>query len=246
MKTITPDSKLFRHLLTGLLLVGSLSLKAAIVLPGPTWAGDADTTFQSYTFTTSSTTAAPENVTNPYGTPEMLVTVVPFIGVGTGYQDPSDPGKIYFQDGAWDLGPDGSILFDIPVAPPVGSGLGYIVDVFVNVIYEPTSFIYNVPDVLYTPASVASTTVNPSYTVDVDGFPWGLLTSETTIGSTPTELIQVLVDATGSNGSLIDTVEIHTRYQVIPEPESMALIMAGCTFVVLLIRRSRLNALRAS
>lgn len=218
-------------------LFGVASLQGAVI-PKPVWFGDANTTYQSYTFSTSSTTPAPETLTNPYGTPDMEITVVPYIGVGTGYQDPSDPLDIHRVDGAWDLGPDGSIAIDVPVAPTPGAGESYIVDVVVSVVYEPTAGLYNVPDIIYTPSSIASTTEKSDW--EADGFFfWGLKTSETTIGNVPTELINVLVDATGDTGSLIDTVEVHTRYTLVPEPQVYALFLGVGALGLILVRRWR-------
>jgi hypothetical protein len=169
----------------------------------------------------------------------MEISAVPFLGVGTGYQDPLEPTEIHRVDGAWDLGPDGSISLDIPVAPTPGPGESYIVDVFVAVVYEPTLGIFNVPDIIYTPASIASTSENPIFEPDGDFFFWGLKTSETTIGNVPTELISVLIDATGASGSLIDTVEVHTRYTLVPEPSVYALVFGFGVFAWILFRRSR-------
>jgi len=226
----------------GLFALAAIQVSAAVI-PTPVWYGDENTTYQSYTFSTSSTTASPEQVTNPYGSPELLVAYVPSGGVGTGYQDPANEFAINRVDGAWDLGPDGSIQITVPVAPPVGEGLGYVVDVYISVVYEPTPGFYNPPDVFVTPTTSLANSLNPTF--EQDGFfYWGLKTAEGTIGEVPSELLTVLIDATGETGSLIDTIEVHTRYQaIVPEPGATALVFGVFTLIGLVIRRSRRNRL---
>jgi hypothetical protein len=232
MKTKPSTSRFFTVTLATIGL--SLPLYAAII-SNPTWYGDPNTTYQSYTFSTNSTTPAPETVNNPYGAPDMLITVVPFIGVGTGYQDPNEF-SVTRVDGAWDLGPDGSIAVDVPIGPAVGIGPGYILDYFISVVYE--GGLYSVPDTFFTPVSIANTTVNPTF--EQDGiYRWHLLTAEGTISEVPTNLLQVLFDATGSNGSIVDTVEIHTRYTIIPEAGFYSLGLGLGTLGLILFRRFR-------
>lgn len=209
---------------------------ATVNLPvSPSWYGDDQTTFQSYTFATDSTSAAPDVDENANGNPEMLVNYVPDTGVGTGYQDPEEDIDVHRVDGAWDLGPDGDITYDIPVAPPVGDGPGYVVDVFVGVVYE--SGLFQTPNIVSTPNSAIVTSEDPNF--EQDGIiNWGLLTGETNIEDLQNDSISVLVDATGDDGSLVDTVEIHTRYEVIPEPKVFGLIVGMCLLVcVPLVRR---------
>jgi hypothetical protein len=191
-------------------------------LPAPSWYGDPNTTWQSYLFATDSTTALPEDYKNPYGVPTMNITVVPSGGVGTGYQDPSIPWQIHRDGGGWDLGPDGFVRFDIPVAPPVGTGPGYILDVYLGVVYEPTAGFYSPPAVDLLPSSLVTTDLNSRYE-QAGSFFWGLATNVATINNLQSDFITVFVNAQGSTGSLIDAVEIHTRYVVIPEPRTYAL-----------------------
>ncbi len=213
------------------------SISGGPTLPAPSWYGDPDTTFQSYLFTTDSTTALPEDYENPYGVPAMNITVVPSGGVGTGYQDPSIPWHIHRDGGAWDLGPDGFIQFDIPVAPPVGTGPGYVLEVYIGVVYEPTAGFYSPPAIDVSPPSPVTTDLNPQY--EQDGFFfWGLATSVVTINNLQSDFITIFVNAQGSTGSLIDAVEIHTRYTVIPEPKSYA-VMVGLLALAVACWRKR-------
>lgn len=236
---------IYRHANSLLALAGlSLPLYAAII-PNPIWFGDPNTTYQSYTFSTSSTTPLPESLANPYGDPEMLITVVPYIGVGEGYQDPAIPWSINRVDGAWDLGPDGSIQVDVPVAAPVNGGPGYVVDYFISVIYEPTAGFYSLPDVFLDPVSIASTNANPTFELeDNNFFYWGLLSAEGTISEVSANRVRILVDATEPNGSLIDTVEIHTRYTLIPETSVYSFVLGLGSLGLILLRRHRLTAAR--
>ncbi len=121
-------------------------------------------------------------------------------------------------------------------APPVGSGPGYSVEVYVSVVYDPTPGFFNLPDISVTPAAIVSTIVDPTF--EPDGFfHWGLLTGTATIETLSTNWINVLITGTGSTGSLIETVEIHTRYQIIPEPGNLAFGLGLVCMLLITVRR---------
>jgi len=210
-------------------------------IPAPSWSADPTVTFQSYLFTTDSLTPTPDSVANAFGDPEAWVVFVPYIGVGTGWQDP-DQISIQRDGGAWDLGPDGSITVSVPFAPPTAQlepGYRYLVNLFVQVVYEPTPGFYHLPDIILSTMSVVESSTNPMFAQD-GFFWWGLLTGESTFETLTSNSVTVLIDATGSTGSLVDTVVIYTRYEVIPEPHTVAFAL-GCValLTVMLVRRRR-------
>lgn len=228
--------------LFGLFAVKAATLNAAALAPLPSWFGDANTTYQSYIFSTNSLSPAPEEMTNPFGSPTALIEVVPSLGVGVGYQDP-DPNvpSINRTGGAWDLGPAGSMLFEIPVGPALPSGQFYVVDVFVNVIYE--SGLYYPPNLVPTPsATVLTTTDDPNYD-QIGIVPWGLRSSEASLTAVSGDTISLLLDVPGETGvtedtgSIVDTVELHTSYEIVPEPLSFPLVTGLCALLLLGLRR---------
>ena len=231
-----PASTSRRFAIVLMLSLPAVAFLQGAIIPNPTWYGDPDTTYQSYTFTTDSATPDPETVSNPYGDPEMLIINVPTLGgVGIGYVDPSF--GLNRSGGSWDLGPEGYLTVDVPVAPVPVPGQSYIVDIQVSVVYDPSVGFFTVPEISVTPEAVVSTVDEPTF--EQDGFFfWGLLTGTVTIPEAPSELITVLINATGANGSLIETVEIHTRYQLIPEASHFALGAGAVALLLVLLRRS--------
>lgn len=230
--------------LFGLFAVKAATLNAAALAPLPSWFGDANTTYQSYTFSTDSLSPAPEEMTNPYGSPTAQIEVVPSLGVGVGYQDP-DPNvpSINRTGGAWDLGPAGSMLFEIPVGPALPSGQFYVVDVFVNVIYE--SGLYYPPNLIPTPSAAVSVFDDPNFD-QINIVRWGLRSSEASLTAVSGDTISLLLDVPGETGvtedtgSIVDTVELHTSYQIVPEPLSLPLVM-GLSALLLLAGSRRIR-----
>jgi len=214
--------------LFGVLAVKPAALSAAALAPLPSWFGEPNSTYQSYIFSTDSLSPNPEEITNPFGSPTAQIEVVPSIGVGVGYQDP-DPlvPSINRTGGAWDLGPGGSMQFEIPVGPGLASGQFYVVDVFVNVIYE--SGLYYAPNLIPMPSATVTVLDDSDYD-QINIVRWGLRSSEATLTAVSGDTISLLLDVPGETGvtedtgSIVDTVELHTIYEIVPEPSSFPLL----------------------
>lgn len=212
---------------------------AIIVSPVLPWElGDPNTTYQQYTFSTDSQNPDPEQIINPFGDPSMDIVFVPFIGVGTGWQDPDpDVFSINREDGAWDLGPEGFITVDIPFGLPLPSPAHfYQVEVFIGVVYDD---FYGLPALSLSPSASITQTLDSSWELESGFFKWGLITASATIESVFAEHFSISIISTGDFGSLIDTVEIHTRYTLIPEPRVYALLTGLVVLGVVLFSRRR-------
>lgn len=195
-----------------LVVISSAGLRA----DQPTWAGEAGTTWQAYQFTTDSTQPVPEMLDNEYGAPTAAVTVTsPF---GTGWQDPavafSTPGVD--ADGAWDIGPAGSIAISLPMAPPNDDpGLFYRVDFHVYVIaYEiPVALpVISAPGLVLEGVASSSVVVKQETIGRYKGLTW-TAAADILSGNTAT----ILLTATAA-GAVVDSVTIHTRYTRMGEP----------------------------
>lgn len=220
-----------------------LSVRAATI-PTPIWIDDPKITFQSYTFTTDSDEPDPEIRENAFGFPEMSITNIRTPGdVGIGYLDPDDPFQPTRDGGAWDLGPQGFIVVNLPVAFPLPPLPGYFyeVDVFISIVY--LSGLYSAPYVYLTPSTPVVTSDSFFFQEGQTQNIWHVRTAEATLEMTSNE-VTILLDAAGPYGSLIDTIEIHTRYTLIPEPRVYALLTGLVVLgVVLFNSRKRQAAL---
>ena len=196
----------------------------------PDWDGDADTTSVLYSFLTDTNPPVPDTIVNPYGpVVSDLFVVAP---QGSGWQDPTDPFMLHRDDGtgAWDVGPNGFITYDVPFAD--GSLSLYTLELVIDVIA------YQNPSVL--PSIEVSGTV-------LEGDLYSFLEEPDVIGSWMhqvwTGTVQVAsssiisIDITGDavKGSLIDRVSIYTR--VIPEPASISLILMASALLLAFKRR---------
>ncbi len=205
------------------------SISHAITLV-PAWEGDPLTTDASYTFTTNSRTAPPEDYNNPHGPPALLVEDETFFG--TGWQDPNGEYQLTRVpgEGAWDLGQAGRLSITIPISV-AGDLSAKELEVFVNLIWYQS------------PASAPSITIGghipttsffESELVQSDGAgSWRrTVWSATYDGFTPDFL--TLVFQAPSNGSVIDAI---TAYTLIPEVGTVSLILLGASIMVM--RRNR-------
>ncbi|GMU20275.1 MAG: hypothetical protein AMXMBFR13_03720 [Phycisphaerae bacterium] len=193
----------------GLLLVAESAL-AHDLLP-PAWRGQPDSTFQEWAFSDAADPAPATNAT--YGSPSADIAVGPF-GSGWLHQLPG----LGTQTGYWDLGSEGSIMFDLDAGP---SALP-IVEVWVQVTYfddltaAPT---IDVPGAALVPGS-AQTALFES---DPISGAWMLDKSVWTISPNPGALQMILTATTA--GATIDHVIIDTR--AVPEPHSLLALVWG-------------------
>ena len=200
----------------------------------PSWRGDAGTTYQEWLFGTSADPAAPDVVTNGYGSPTADISIG---WAGSGWWDqfpPTAAGRL----GVWDLGrgvdaenPElfGGITISVPNSS--FSGLGTYTDVWVQVTY-------------YVDINLAPT-VNVTGATELPGGMVQLLETVPGWGSwflsqsmwriEPNTLNSTIVITGHDMGSLIDHVVVDTMS--VPEPASMLLLGLGAA--ALGIRRKR-------
>ena len=196
----------------------------AVILP--TWFGEPNTTSQVFLFNTASTTPSPNTSANPYGTTSAAVDVGFF---GNGWENPADlpisnPG--FNGDGAWDIGAgsDGSITFQVPVAPSAPlPGQSYRLDILIYVIAYKDLQEFPLPSVLgLAPGDLVLTGSNVLSTRPPAGT-WRELTWEAVKSGHGDNAITVALTPPTGDVSVIDRVEIYTRYEAVPEP-SVALL----------------------
>lgn len=185
----------------------------------PVWYGEAETTRALYPFSTDSLNPSPEVLENPYGSPSAVVTVTePF---GTGWQDPADafstPGVD--ADGAWDVGPDGSIALTIPfTAGPTDPGLEYRVEFYLYVVaYEVPVTLPEIsaPGLVLENVSSSTETVKQDTLGRYTGLTW---TAEAPVDGGNT--VDLLFEA-ATAGAVIDSIDVHTRVTTTGEPQNV-------------------------
>jgi hypothetical protein len=209
--------------------LGGLSPAATVI---PIWAGDPGTTQQEYQFDTNSLSPMANALANPFGTPAGTVSITDFFA--SGWQDPSSASALsgVASDGAWDVGREGTFTVDVPFspgAPPAGSY--YRVDFHVHVVAYQLAGISAVPDLV----DGGMTVHDPSFdqiTIAPDpefaAAKWeGLTWAGYFDGVTDPSPISFQIKAPASTLSVLDTVEVFTRYSLIPEPSVPLLVMAG-------------------
>lgn len=200
----------------------------------PTWFGDPNTTSQVFLFNSSSLTPTPNVSANPYGSTSASVDVGFF---GNGWENPADlpisnPG--FDGDGAWDVGAgnDGSITFQVPVAPSAPDpGTSYRLDIMIYVIAYKDLQELPVPSVLgLAPGDLDLTSSNILSTRPPAGS-WRELTWQAVKNNHTTDSITMALTPPTGDVSVIDRVEIYTRFVAVPEPSSFALsLLAALAF----------------
>ena len=200
-----------------LALVTIFIAPAAARAATPIWLGEPQTTFATYTFTTPSSTPAPEAGDNPYGSPLMSIAVGVF---GTGWQDPNGQFQLTRVpgEGAWDLGDFGSITASIPIGP--NDSLPKTVDVFIDMIWYqgPVSE----PAVNAAALTPASLLVSQEF-VQADGAGSWRRTIWSAVFEDVTAPSITLQAQAPWNGSVVDSFNVYTRY--VPEPGTAALVL---------------------
>lgn len=222
------------------LYISPILLILAVCLPGlssaivtvPSWEGEPNSTFASYTFTTGDRTAPPEASTNPYGAPSLLVEDEQIFG--TGWQDPDEPFKLtrVAGEGAWDLGQEGRLSITIPIAS-AGDTSTKPLEFFVNVVW----YLGPVNTPIFTVDGHAPTTsAFESELVELDGAgSWRRTVWQASFDDYEADTATLVLQAP-SNGSVIDSVTI---YSLIPEPGPVILVVLGA--VGLALRRQRIT-----
>jgi len=183
----------------------------------PQWAGAANTTEQNFRFTTPHLQAGAEALRNPYGNPQAAVVVTaPF---GTGWQDPTAAFSTsgVNEDGAWDLGPEGTITVTLPFAPTLTDpGLSYRLEFHVRLVaYEiPVALpVVTAPGLGLEGVSSSVVTVKQETLGRYRAVTW---TAAAAVAQG--NAVSLLFTAT-SQGALIDEIEVHTRYTVVGVPQ---------------------------
>jgi len=198
-------------------LLAFLSANAMAITLVPSWDGDPLSTYTSYTFTTDSRTAPPEEFVNPHGTPALLVEDEQFFG--TGWQDPDGEFQLVREpdSGAWDLGQSGKMSIIVPITDSLGLSPKDLV-VFVDLIWylgpvsTPTFAIAGAFPII---ESFESELVAP------DGAgSWRRTVWQAEFEDYTPDHITLVLQAPW-NGSVIESVNIYT---LVPEPSGAALL----------------------
>lgn len=213
------------------LLIATLGLSAGSLFGAvtlPSWNGQPNTTSQVFQFTTGSTTPGPNSSSNPYGT---ATGVVDQGAVGNGWEDPntqfSNPG--HDGDGSWDvgLGSDGSLSFNVPVAPGMlAPGQSYRIDimifahVFVSLAQPPVPSVDGLA-----PGDLVLQNQGVLSTYGMTGATWQYRTWTGTLEDYTSGAITVALTPPNGAVSAIDRVEIYTQYTLVPEPTAPLLTL---------------------
>lgn len=206
----------------------------------PSWFGDPNTTSQVFLFNSASTSPTPNSSGNPYGTTSASVDVGLF---GNGWEDPanlplSNPG--HDGDGAWDVGAgnDGSITFEVPVAPgSPGLGQSYRLDILIYAVAYRDLQQLPLPSVLGLAPGDLVLTSNNVLSSRLPAGTWRELTWLAEKQDHMTGAITVALTPPDGAVSVIDRVEIYTRFTVVPEPSSFLLSLVAA--LVFFSRRRR-------
>lgn len=206
--------------------------------PLPLWYGQPGTTRQGYLYTGGSLTPAANPLENAYGTVSSQITLGSF---SDGWQDPNDPIDLtgVDADGAWDLGRSGKIAIAAPAAPSdAAPGFYYRVDFQVYAVgYRGISALpsFSMDSIVPQNLSMSSATVanDPLF----PGASWDSRTWTGEFYTTSAAPVVFNITAPANNTSVVDTVEVFTRFTLIPEPGTA--LLAGLSAVFCFLRRKR-------
>ena len=205
------------------LLCGSLQCTfAAIALP--LWVGDPQTTSCGYLFETNDDTPSPSSEVNPYGASLGSVSVASD-GTGTGWQDPMEVFNITMtpDSGAWDVGKSGTVEIDLKVGPALGVGQSYEVEFQVRSIsYFGITLLPSLSVEGLTPESETSMTelflADPLF----PGASWQEEVWEGVFKNVTDENLTFVISAPSDGTSVVEAVEIYTRYTLIETPPTLS------------------------
>jgi hypothetical protein len=217
-------------------LIFSAPLSQAAAIAAPAWEGDVNTTSALYNFPTDNRTSDPDEFSNPYGTPVLLVEDVTPPGSGWQNPDPNVPNQSIREDGeggAWDLGPSGQMTFGVPI----GNSLGLSpmdLEIHVSFVWQELFGPESEPGFSLTSGNPTFETIDRFTVVNETIGDWEATVWQATFENFSEEELTLVFEG-DSNGSVLEQVSIQTR--VVPEPSALVLIFAGLGAFV--FRRNR-------
>lgn len=212
--------------LRALLLIPLGTGCAMAATPVPSWYG-LNSTHQAYFFNSGSFTPAANTLDNLYGTPVATVTLG---SLADGWQNPAEefdnPGLN--GDGSWDLGISGSISLNMlaaPSAPAPGT--------FYRVYFEVHTVAYEGITPLPVFDTLGLTTYDLQQTVTtegpdplVSGAFWRRVKWTGYVDNITTNALAFALKPPATKTTQIDSFEVFTQYQVVPEPSASFLLVA--------------------
>lgn len=228
---------LFRAVLGACFFI-ALPVGAAVSLP--TWHGEANTTSQVFLFDSAILTPGPNHASNPFGEATATVGKGAF---GNGWESPGAPfgNPGHDGDGAWDIGGAGGMIqITVPIAPAGSPSEVGSLDVWIHLVaYQD---LQKLPIVALDGAALSpidssiASTRPPSgrwYELTLSAEVAGFSADTITLTFTPPSTLQA------PNGiSVIDRVEIYTRFTAVPEPSAVLFVLMGGTTAAFRRRRS--------
>ena len=211
------------------------SLTAAAVaedLYAPTWRRSAATTFQSWTFSTSSNKPAPTTVSNPYGTPSAAVNVGAtggWINSNTAYGN---------RTGYWSLGPSAIVTITIPNQIAASK----VEDVWVQLVW---AYVLDSQGGTGRPQSVsvdgvATSTAQSTALESNSKCGWFSSVYKLQLNPSVRTSQTVTIKADTTRGYLLDQVLIDTKLSnMMPEPSSLAVLLMGVLGLAISRRKRR-------
>jgi hypothetical protein len=199
---------------------------AMAATPVPSWYG-LNSTHQAYFFDTGSFTPAANTLDNLYGSPVATVTLGP---LADGWQDPADeldnPGLN--KDGSWDLGKNGNITLNMlaaPSAPAPGTFYRVFFEVH-TVAYEGITPLPAFDTLGLTPEDLQQTVTEEGPDPLVSGAFWRRVKWTGYFDNVTTNALAFALKPPTDKTTQIDSFEVFTQYQVVPEPSAAILLVA--------------------
>lgn len=216
----------------------AISTVLTAATPLPLWYGQPNTTRQGYAFSSAALSPAASPLENPYGAVTSQVTLGNF---SDGWQDPNDPIDLsgVDPDGTWDLGLSGNISVSVPaVSGPAASGYVYRIDFEVYAVgYRGITALPSFSTTGFTPVGLTMTQSTVAPDPLFPGASWDSRRWTGYFDTTSGSPVTFTVSAPANNTSVIDTLEVFTRFTLIPEP-AVSLLFFGPA-IGLLLRRHR-------
>ncbi len=212
-----------------LLIAGGGGALHATLSP-PSWYGEPGTTRQEFYFDTDSQSASANVLENPCGDSIVTVTLGPY---STGWQDPDNEFDFNRSggDGAWDLGMGGYLSVDVPfAASPAGGGDWYRVDFHVEAVAYDAGAFAVLPGFHGEGHTARDLAVSKVLVEDVPPLAsWEGLTWTGYYDHVTSNEVGFRVQAPANNVSVVDNLEVFTRFTIVPEPSSATLLVVILT-----------------